>query len=477
MFRYSLIFILLLWAGTQVSGQSSSIYATSPDYAGQIIETSIAWNPFVRIPEFAESILCGQKGEFEQQIPLKSPRVVQFETGIYQLYLYMEPGYRYEVELPAFVEKKWNDRISPFYQALSLPLTVLSRTSLSSGERIDGNRDVNHAISRFDSLFVFANSDLISHRKLGQRINTDSLIQVLETPFKDDTSYFFTDYRRYRYGILKMNEGRTNLTDLSLTYLGPSVNEWHPGFVELFRALFKDFIFYYSGSGRTENFRNLINHTQDLHQVRRLILEHPAVWCDTLADMILLEEFSQLFYRGEYHKEAILIMLDSIASDPVTPRFGIFSEQLKQKLSSLVTGNKPPPISMEDLEGNTRNLKDFEGKYTYLFFGTTDHYGCMMEYPFLQSFNEKHQAYLNVLTVMASEDINELGDFMQRNGYNWTVLPFDGQNGILDLYMIKAYPTAYLLDRDGKLLLSPATLPSEGFEQQLFRIMRSRGEI
>ena len=29
-------------------------------------------------------------------------------------------------------------------------------------------------------------------------------------------------------------------------------------------------------------------------------------------------------------------------------------------------------------------LKDFEGKYTYLFFGTTDHYGCMMEYPFLQ---------------------------------------------------------------------------------------------
>ena len=66
---------------------------------------------------------------------------------------------------------------------------------------------------------------------------------------------------------------------------------------------------------------------------------------------------------------------------------------------------------------------------------------------------------------------------MQRNGYTWTVLPFDGQNGILNTYMIKAYPMAYLIDRDGRLLLSPATLPSEGFEQQLFRIMRSRGEI
>ena len=119
---------------------------------------------------------------------------------------------------------------------------------------------------------------------------------------------------------------------------------------------------------------------------------------------------------------------------------------------------------MEDLEGNKLTLKDFEGKYTYLFFGTTDHYGCMMEYPFLQSFMDKHAAYLNVVTVMAAEDRNKLGDFMRRNGYSWTVLHFDGQPGILNDYMIKAYPTAHLIDRNGKLLLSPATLPSEGFD-------------
>jgi thiol-disulfide isomerase/thioredoxin len=431
----------------------------------------------MRIPEYSQKVQCNEKGEFEQLIPLTSPRVVQFETGIYELYLYMEPGFHYEVELPAFVEKTWNDQLFPFYQAQSLPLTILARTSLSTGEQMDGALDVNHAISRFDTLFAQANTALIKRRKLGQVIHTDSLIQSLETSFAEDSSQFFSDYRRYRYGILKLNEGRSNLTDLSLTYLGPTVKAWHPGFVELFRALFKDFIFYYSGSGQVQNFRNLINHNQDLQEARRLILDHPAVWCDTLADMILLQEFSELFYRGEYHKEAILIMLDSMASNPVTPQFGVFSKQLKQKLSSLVTGNTPPPISMEDMEGTIRTLKDFEGKYTYLFFGTTDHYGCMMEYPFLQSFKEKHNAYLEVVSIMASEDRNSLGDFMQRNGYEWTVLPFDGQNDILNIYMIKAYPTAYLIDRDGKLLLSPATLPSEGFEQQLFRIMRSRGEI
>ena len=101
----------------------------------------------------------------------------------------------------------------------------------------------------------------------------------------------------------------------------------------------------------------------------------------------------------------------------------------------------------------------------------------MMEYPFLQSYVAKHSEYLNVVTVMVSEDRNKLADFMKRNGYTWQVLPYDGNPEILDDYMVKAYPAAFLIDRNGKLLLSPATLPSEGFEQQLFRIMRSRGEI
>jgi hypothetical protein len=43
--------------------------------------------------------------------------------------------------------------------------------------------------------------------------------------------------------------------------------------------------------------------------------------------------------------------------------------------------------------------------------------------------------------------------------------------------MVRAFPTAYLLDPEGRLILSPSPLPSDGFEQRLFRIMRSRGDI
>jgi len=473
-----LIFILLMCGSVSILGQSASVHAIAPDYAGKSIQTSIAWNPFISVAEYSFTLECNEKGEIEQHIPLESPRVVQFETGVYQLYLFMEPGFHYEVQFPEYIEKKCEAQNSPFYQPLSMPLVVRSRTSLSTRERIDGSEDVNHSITRFDSLFIIANGEIISHRKSGQVVNSDSIIELLENEFHSDSSRFFSDYRRFRYGALKLNEGRTGFAQLSEDYLGPTVMEWHPGFVELFRALFKDFIFYFTNSGEEgQKFRNLVNRNQDFRQARQLVLDHPAVWSDTLAEMVLLQEFSELFYRGEYHKEAILIMLDSMASHPISPQFGIYSAQLRKKLSSLVTGHTPPAISLEDLDGKILSLKDFEGKYTYLFFGTTDHYGCMMEYPFLQSYIEKHAAYLNVITVMTSEDRNKLDDFMHRNGYTWTVLHYEGQPGVLDDYMVRAYPVAYLIDRNGKLLLSPATLPSEGFEQQLFRIMRSRKEI
>ena len=475
----SRIFIItvLLWSWLTSPGQSTSIHGSGPGYSGKAVYTTIAWNPFITVFEYSNRLICSEDGSFDLEIPLKSPRVVQFETGMYQAYLYMEPGYHYKVHFPEYREKTRDARISPFYQPVVIPLQVSFRSSITTGEQISGEVEINRTIAAFDSRFAELNQGIIMQRRKGLSSKTDSIIVKLESEFNTDTTLFFSSYRRYRYGVLKLNEGKTGLETISRNFLGPEVMEWHPGFVELFRAMFKDFIFYYSETPDGEGLRSLINRTQDFRQARELVRKHPAVWSDTLAEMILLQEFSELFYRGDYHKQALLIMIDSMAANPVSDNFGIYASQLHTKLSSLVTGHSPPPISLEDLDGKLCSLDDFKGKYTYLFFGTPDHYGCMMEYPFLQSFTEKHSDYLNVVTIMASEEKGELEDFMKRNGYGWKALHYEFQPGVLSDYQVRAYPTAYLIDREGKLLLSPATLPTDGFEQQLFRIMRSRGEI
>jgi peroxiredoxin len=276
---------------------------------------------------------------------------------------------------------------------------------------------------------------------------------------------------------MKLNEGKTGLEEISRNYLGPVVMESHPGFIELFRAMFRDFLYFFSSTPEGNRLRGYINRAYDVDSVRRIIMSHPAVWCDTLADMVLLQELSTVFYRGDYHKEAVLILLDSMAHRAVSPQLAGYSRQVKEMLSSLMVGHPPPQFRLPDLEGNIRSSGDFKGKYTYLFFCTPEHYGCMMEYPYLQSFHEKHAAYLNVVSIMVAEGGEQLRDFAERNGYGWEILFYGEERAILNDFQIRAFPTAFLLDREGTLLLSPSPLPSDGFEQQLFRIMRSRGEI
>ena len=472
-----IVFWIFLWGWGTLWGQSVSIHGQNSGYSGKSIQISMDRNPFVTIPNSIEKVVCNDSGYFDYATEVETGTIIQFEIGVYSAYLYVEPDISYKVELPEYREKTYADRISPFFQPIDIPLKVISRSSLDADQQMVETPDLNRLIARFDSVFSWENEGVIMNRRMGTENNTDSISTNIELAFSGDNPPFFVDYRRYKYGVLKLNEGKTGLENISQNFLGPEINELHPGFMELFSAMFKDFIFYHSRTPRGKGLIRHINRTHNIDSIRFYLGQHPAVWNDTLADMVLLQVLSGLFYAGDFHKESILILLDSMVLNPVSPDFAIYALQLKEKLASLVIGHPPPQFELPDLEGTLCSPDDFQGKYVYLMFCTPDHYGCMMEYPYLQSFHLKHGAYLEVVTIMVAKEESQVKDFMVRNGYDWKALFYEGQPGILSDFLVKAFPTAYLIGPDGNLVLSPSSLPSDGFEQQLFRIMRSRGEI
>ncbi|MFH0757390.1 MAG: TlpA disulfide reductase family protein [Bacteroidota bacterium] len=455
-----------LWGGGCLGAQTVTITGERSGYEGKSIYVTIPGNPFLDIPRFAGKVICDQKGAFTLAFETTGVTVVRLATSVYDASIYTEPGHHYHIQLPAYKEMAYAERISPYFEPYKIPL------------RLVGNPlDVNHEIYRFDSLFSHLNEQLIHARRVGEELPVDSIIGVLAEEFKDAASPWFDNYRRYKSGILKLNSGRAGLEEISRDYLGERVNERHPAYMELFGAMFRDFLIYYDRTPEGKGIRYHINRTHNLDSLRSVIASHPAVTNDTLRDLILLQELPTLFYRGDFHKEAILILFDSLEADPVKALYGEYAKQIGEKLSSLVIGNPPPHFSLPGTDGKIYTPLDFLGKYTYLMFATPDHYGCMMEYPFLQSYLEKHDAYLEVLTIMVAEKEEQVKAFMERNQYGWKALYYDEQVKMLSDYLVKAFPVAYLIGPDGKLILSPAPLPSDGFEQQLFRIMRSRGDI
>lgn len=465
--KYPGIFVLIgLWGWMSLIPQELSISGTNADYSGASIQFSIPGNPFIDKPLYSETISCDESGSFHLELEAESEGIVQIRTGIYKANLYIKPGSSYQVILPPHREVSHAEKISPFFEPLHLTLKAWGNPD-----------DMNMQIYQFDSLFFLLNEELIQSRRQGGKALADSMISLLESSYTEGAPDWFSFHRQYKEGMLMLNEGRTGLEEISRDYLGEVVREKHPAYLELFGAMFKDFLVYYNRTTEGKGILNSINRSHDLDSLRSIVNSHPAVTNDTIRDFILLQELPPLFYHGEFHKEAILILLDSLEADPIKPAFARYAAALRDKLASLVAGYPPPHFELKADDGSIWSPSDFKGKYTYLMFCTPDHYGCMMEYPYLNSYVSKHSEYLEVVCIMVAEYSIQVGAFMERNDYIWRALYYGGDTRILDDYLVRAFPVAYLLGPDGNIILSPAPLPSDGFEQQLFRIMRSRGDI
>jgi peroxiredoxin len=461
------ILLLILWsgAGSLHAGQVF-LECHGQGYEGKEIRAYLTGHPFLDIPSFDTTLVFDDRGNFSLRMEIPGPGMLQLASGVYEGGLFIRPDREYRVELPAFREAAHGDRISPFFEPVRLTL-------IPEGE----HHTVNHAIVDFDSLFLPLNEQVVQARRKGSPPVMDSLLEGLLTEFQDLSDPWFRQYMQYRSGTLALNAGQSGLGEISQKYLGPVVRETHPAYLELFGAMFRDFLFFYAQTPQGNPIHHHINRTHNLDSLRRVLRRHEAISNDTLCDLILLQELPRIFYQGTYHKEAILILLDSLGKQAKKPEHALYARQSRQHLASLMIGNPPPAFRLPSRDGALLGPAEMKGKYSFFIFCTPEHYGCMMEYPYLQSYVEKHSDYLNVVAVMVTEDEDQLWAFMERNGYDFQALHLKDQIKILKRYLVRAFPVAYLTGPDGLLILSPSPLPSDGFEQQLFKIMRSRGDI
>jgi len=213
-------FVLFVWFGmwgwnaaisqqVRISGEDSS-------YSGQSIGFTIQGHPFIDLPCYSETVICDESGAFQLNINEPPDGVIILRTGIYEAALYIESGKSYHVRLPGYQEVSYAEKISPFYEPLRIPLKIS-----------DSLENINNQIYSFDSLFYWLNEEIILSRRKGEKPLADSMITWLESQYSEGPTDWFTLHRRYKEGILKLNEGRTGLLDISQNYLGEVVRDQH----------------------------------------------------------------------------------------------------------------------------------------------------------------------------------------------------------------------------------------------------------
>jgi peroxiredoxin len=193
--------------------------------------------------------------------------------------------------------------------------------------------------------------------------------------------------------------------------------------------------------------------------------------------MVLIKNLYDCFYMDGYSKPAILILMDSLSTKTSIPFHRSIITDIKREITKLLSGSEPPPFKLYDKDNVLRGLEDFKGKYVYLAFCNSFSYYCIREFELLKDLFSRHSDHLAIVTILVDGNDQSMKDLLKANDFGWTFLHYLNQPDIIREYDVKAFPTYYLIGRDGKLIASPAPSPLEGFEEYLFKTMRARGEL
>ena len=113
-------------------------------------------------------------------------------------------------------------------------------------------------------------------------------------------------------------------------------------------------------------------------------------------------------------------------------------------------GRPAPAFQLVDLAGRSVRLADYQGKTTLLHFWATWCGVCRQEFSALNAVHSGLDDDQAVLTIVAdSEDPERVRRFVRERGLAYPVLLATAD--VLKSYRVKAFPTNYYIDKDGRL--------------------------
>ena len=112
-------------------------------------------------------------------------------------------------------------------------------------------------------------------------------------------------------------------------------------------------------------------------------------------------------------------------------------------------GNLAPGFTLKDLNGENVSLSSFAGQPVVLNFWAISCSPCRDEMPHFQQVQDEYSGTdLVILTINLSDSVSAITDFMEDNGYSFTVL-LDTVNAVTSVYDVTGIPTTFFIDSDG----------------------------
>ncbi|MFC2115898.1 peroxiredoxin family protein [Bacteroidota bacterium] len=464
-----LVFPFFLWAG----GTFIVIKGKAGDYSGD----TLIFQTYSNMVSFREMEIgkCAvdDSGFFECSIPLKETQHIFAHLGIYNCYLYAQPGMIYNVQLPRKREKSLQDNVNPYFEETSIHLSVRVEGNTMGGPVPPPDEELNFTIRAFnDSFYPYYYKFVIN--AYGNRVDRKELNKAEEevrAPFDSLEGSFLKAYIDYRMGLLNHYGSQISSQNIIREYfLGKAVLLQNPAYMELFNQVCKDYFIAFYEEHPGSKLPTVLNRDKNYAMLNSILIKEASLENDSLRELVLLKGLYDGFYDGKNIPSSMVQLLDSLRYNSSIEVHRQVVKDIMLEITKLLPGYKPPDFTLYNSDSTLVRLSDFEGTYVYLNFCNSFGYYCVREYEYLRILKERLKDRISIVTILVDDNRENMKELVESNNYPWTFLHFANQPDVLDGYDIRSYPSYFLIGPKGKLILSPAPSPAENFELTFLRI-------
>ena len=499
------VLLLFILISTSVGAENVQLSGSAPEFANQ----ELVFKTFTDQITYTEVLLAkcpvDSAGNFACSLSIDQTRYVFLRLGAYEAFLFIEPEMEYQIILPERKDKTMADELNPYFEPIQYHLGIINTHE----------KELNYQLAFFDEIYALMlnNSLHLTYNKLKKHnantgttkvdtvysdktysrivdnsaylisqnfkeIDIDREIEKADSIFADVDIKFFNDFKKYKYAQYRHLSNQEMMKSISNSYYQNNEILYHnPAYMSLFNLVYKDYFQYF---GRTEKGGKIyqdINKQESYSALNNTLQQDSILANDTLRELVILKCLYDEFYKDKFSRKAMLKILDSLSLSTQNPEHLLIAKNIRNKVTKLLTGYEPPQFQLFDKDSNLVSLNDFKGKYVYLGFCTTVSYACIKEFEMLRSLYERHQKNFEIVVICMDENLPQMKHFVERKRFPYTFLHYGNQVEVFKDYDIRAFPTYYFINKQGKLSLSPAASPDENVELQIFKVMRANGDL
>jgi len=465
--RNILLCMLLLLSLPAIDTYATHVYGTAKEYANSELIFYRYQDRITYIKEEVFRLKIDSEGKFEADFGVDMVTYIFAEFGIYYVYFYAEPNGNYELILPEYIEKTDGDLFNPYFQPTEMQLGIKGMK----------NTDLNYLIMDFDyyynRYFDLKMEELYIN---GLKSDVDTFINNINARYKKYDNPYFQQYRRYRIAALK-NMATKSEYESALVYSYYSNKDIlydNPAYMDLFNSIYHNYFDNYLVSPGGADLYRVITYGHSISLLHKLIGSNPKHKRKQFRELVMLKGINDAFGNDNLQWLPLLLTLDSLYITTEYPIHQQIAQNIADNSLTMAKGTVALPFELPDTLGNMMSLTDFRGKYLYLQFANTQSYSSAAEFDVLKRIYDRYKGLCLFVTILTDTDKDKAKKFIASKSLNWTFLFAKANDKVLSDYKVSAFPTYYLIDPYGMLVMSPAPSPTENFEKYLFKIIENK---